>query len=263
MSDSNPQNNSPHDRHWIDDVLEHPLLWGVLTLIAFAIGFTPKGSTLGSVICLILAWALLTRMIYTFPRMRAKSRRQRKKVTGIVSLIALVIIAGFGWWLVLPSTATSEVVAQQPTPIVTPTPSPSSLPSPLPSPTLTPTPTDEEHIFIDKPDDVLRRLSKCSRAAQAQICTQPYIGKWVEISGRVHKIAELTLNQPPYKTPIMSISAKRKYPQKYIGAYCERFAEEWKAHAMLSDVGEAVTLSGRITKISGRRFWLEDCEFVE
>lgn len=73
-------------------------------MIAFAIGFTPKGSTLASVVCLIFAWFLFTRMIYTFPAVKAKSRRQRFKVTGIASSVALVVIASFGWWL-MPSLA--------------------------------------------------------------------------------------------------------------------------------------------------------------
>ena len=108
------------DRHWVDDALEHPLLWGVLTLIAFAIGFTPKGSTLASVVCLVLAWLLFTRMIYTFPTLKAKSSAQRRRITLITSLVSLVIIAGFGWWLIPLSTSTisdsnSTEVKQSPT----------------------------------------------------------------------------------------------------------------------------------------------------
>lgn len=106
MSDSNPQNDSnaaTHKSHWFDDLLGHSLLWGVLTLIAFAIGFTPKGSTPASAICLVFAWLLFTRMIYTFPTVRAKPRPQRRKVTGIASLVSLIGIAVFGWWLIPPS----------------------------------------------------------------------------------------------------------------------------------------------------------------
>lgn len=115
MADSNPQNGSADNHHWFDDLLEHPLLWGVLTLIAFAIGFSPKGSDLASVLCLIVAWLLLTRMVYTFRVVKAKHRTQRLKITGLVSVVSLVVIACFGWWLI-PKEKEAEPPAPQPNP---------------------------------------------------------------------------------------------------------------------------------------------------
>lgn len=154
---------------------------------------------------------------------------------------------------------------------VAPTPTPTAIVEQAPSPTpqasarATPTPVREERILIEgKPDDLLRSLNRLG-STQARHTVESYLGKWVEISGRVYKMyPQITISsQPPYTGPIMSISTRRKNPQQDIGAYCERFNEKWKARAVLSEKGESVTLRGRITRISGRRFSIEDCEFVE
>lgn len=193
----------------------------------------------------------------------SRPRKHARLIILSVVLVLLVAVFGLDRWMVYQRAEQDRAAAQAQTvpTIVLPL---TKQQTPTPTPIPTPTP---ERLFIDNPDDVLSRLSKCSRTAPEQICAQPYIGKWMQISGQVYaKYPEIVVGgEHPYIGPIMSISAKRKYPQKYIGAYCEQFAEEWKAHAALSNAREPVTLRGRVIRISiSKRFYtIVDCEFVE
>ncbi len=103
--------------HWVDDVLESPVFWGVLTLIALAIGFSPRASTSAAWVCLAAGWLLLTRMVYMLDHVRAKARIERLKILGIVSLCSLVALAAFGFWLMQPlKSAIAAGISPEPTP---------------------------------------------------------------------------------------------------------------------------------------------------
>jgi len=84
------------DGHWFDHgLLANPLLLAVLTMIAFAITFSPKASGLATWICLLFAWGLFTRMVFVL----SHKRKHKWLITGLLSLVALLAFSLFGWWL--------------------------------------------------------------------------------------------------------------------------------------------------------------------
>jgi energy-coupling factor transporter transmembrane protein EcfT len=78
--------------HW---VLDHPKLAGLTAFIALALGFSPKTSTLGSWICLIIAAIFGVAMLSGIAE--KKHWRKTSRVVVICSLLILVVI--FGVWL--------------------------------------------------------------------------------------------------------------------------------------------------------------------
>jgi hypothetical protein len=138
-----PKTPSKEQKHWLDAVLESPLLAGVLSVIALGIGFSPKASTSATWICFVVAWLLFARMIYMLEHIRVKPTRQRLRITAVASFIAFIVLFAAGWWLMLP---VKSVISKPEATSATPMPSPSVSPptlvaidtSPSPSPQSTP-----------------------------------------------------------------------------------------------------------------------------
>lgn len=116
--------------HWFDHgVWSNPLFLGAVTMIAFAISFTPRASEYASWFCLSIAWLLITRLIYT------RVKIHRGKITLVSSCFLLLIFAAFGFWLVAPiKTTIAEAISLSPS-----LPKPSPLAEVVPQPTTTPT----------------------------------------------------------------------------------------------------------------------------
>ena len=95
--------------HWFDQgIWANPLFLGILVMVAFAISFSPKASTVATWFCLFVAWMLATRLIHT--RTQRLSRRWLSTV--LLSGVSAVVFAAFGWWLVLPIKASLSQSAQ-------------------------------------------------------------------------------------------------------------------------------------------------------
>jgi hypothetical protein len=80
--------------HWI---LDHPKLWGIVTLIAIAIGFSPRVSALGVWICLVLAEVTAVAFALSIAEKRGQSRLGWTVGIGVFGVVGLVAL---GWWLV-------------------------------------------------------------------------------------------------------------------------------------------------------------------
>lgn len=98
---SSPPPKPPDDKdHWFDQgIWANPLFLGVLVMLAFAISFSSKASTLATWFCLVLAWLLATRLVHT----RVQKFSRKWAVTLSSSVAIALVCAAFGWWLILPS----------------------------------------------------------------------------------------------------------------------------------------------------------------
>lgn len=178
--EQNQPGHPSQTKTWFDAVLESPVFAGVLALIALAIGFSPRASTLGTWVCLAAAWLLLARMVYMLDHVRVKPRAKRWKITGLVSIGAFVVLTAFGLWLMQPLkstlaqlTSNNEGVRPSPTPIAETTKPLDTRPSPLakssafvtttttPTPAAAPTPTPAQvPSSVPAPTQAQKALSK-------------------------------------------------------------------------------------------------------
>jgi hypothetical protein len=84
-------------KHWMESVLESPYTWGIFALIAFAFSLSPRESELGVWIFLTLSVAMLTAMIWFFPRVKSHPKRKMFSILGAVA--GLFLIGLFGLWV--------------------------------------------------------------------------------------------------------------------------------------------------------------------
>lgn len=114
---SNPGHQSePGTLHWI---LDHPKLWGIVTLLAIALTFSPRVSAGGVWICLILAEITTA----GFGASLAQKRHESKWGWSIgLSVLGLLLFGFYGNWLlggksksVEPTTAMPQASSQVPT----------------------------------------------------------------------------------------------------------------------------------------------------
>ena len=87
-------------KHWVESVLESPYLWGVVTLVAIAYGFSPKESVPATWISLGLAILTATAAVWFHERVRA--HRKRKAFAAIGLITSLVALLPLGFWFTKP-----------------------------------------------------------------------------------------------------------------------------------------------------------------
>jgi hypothetical protein len=80
--------------HWI---MDHPKLWGIVTLVAIAPTFSPKVSAGGVWVCLIFAELTTIGLAFSIARKRQESRFWWSTWLGLIGLIGFIF---YGSWLV-------------------------------------------------------------------------------------------------------------------------------------------------------------------
>ena len=234
--------------HWFDQgVWNNPLFLGILVMVAFAISFSPKASTLATWSCLFIAWLLATRLIYT----RAAKLRHGQIVTAALAAISLLGFVAFGWWLVIPIKATLAESGK------------SGIPEQKAHQSPTTPPTTEERILIDVKPEYLIGLHKKYSTAQANQAVKTYIGKWVKISGEVADVNQDANWDKLIGRVDPSVMITTKIPADHFYTHCRFEEQRWIDRALVLRRGEKITLRGRITGIDEDSFSLEKCEFGE
>src|SRR5437870_11320911 len=102
----------PTQKQWLETFFESSYLWGVLTLVAIAFGFSPRVSGAGTWICLVLALATATAAVSFHPRVRTHGRRTIFTIAG--TLFSALLLFPLGFWLTRPKRDVSIERPQQP-----------------------------------------------------------------------------------------------------------------------------------------------------
>ncbi|SRR6266852_5320976 len=106
------------EKHWLETVFESPYLWGVLTLIAIAFGFSPRDSSAGTWVCLAFALVTASAAVWFHPRVRAHARRVIFTISG--TLFAAILLFPLGSWLTRPKGNSSPISPESSLPVPEP-----------------------------------------------------------------------------------------------------------------------------------------------
>lgn len=97
------------DQHWLETIFESPYTWGVLTLVAIALGFSPRTSVAGAWLCILVAAITMTAGVWFHPIV--KIHRRRRAFTSFGAVSSVVLFFSLGVWLTRPT----KPVAAMPT----------------------------------------------------------------------------------------------------------------------------------------------------
>lgn len=86
-----------NEPHWAHIVLDHPKLWGIIALLAFAATFSPRVSTGAMWACLLVAEA--TTIAFAAGLKSVRSRRHSVIWIICIGIVALVLYSSYGLWL--------------------------------------------------------------------------------------------------------------------------------------------------------------------
>jgi hypothetical protein len=118
------------------------------------------------------------------------------------------------------------------------------------------TPTADGRIFVDVTPAYLGGLFEGHTDIQAQKLIQPFVGKWMEISGKLGEVSEghgflqVTL-QSAY--PLVTILAVRVYMHFHV---------KWTDRLSVLRQGDALTIVGQIDRVDKLSVVLRACELV-
>jgi hypothetical protein len=162
----------------------------------------------------------------------------------LLAVGATFIAVALLWWAQGPPQSRS-------TPASTPTPTP-QLPAGLEAP--------EERTFIDVTPRYLTGLFAGLTHLQAAPLTQPFLGKWMTVSGPLGNVLS---NRPTIsQVTFQHQSPFAPDPDRFtIFMYFDRQA--WDEHLAVLQPGTKITVSGRLREFDSITIHLEDCELVE
>lgn len=207
----------------------------------------------------LLVWTTFLTILFFLIAIYCHWRNQYVK--WICAFAGIVLLFGCLIWQyrLLPK---SEPLASPKLRSFTATPEPSASPST--------TSTQEARVFLDiDPEKLLAFFDKYN-AAQAETIVKPYIGKWLEISGRVSEV-EQDVFMPPrgsnpgivYGITVHMWTPYKAAPKKSIGTQAEFWEQPWIDRATVLKRNEDIRVRGQIKTVFSVGFVLEHCEIVE
>lgn len=112
-----------------------------------------------------------------------------------------------------------------------------------------------QRVFIptDVTPQTLMGMFEGKTTVSARRLVQPYLGKWMKISGRFQNLG--TLGSATY-----SVRLSTRFDHAYLFYFSK---ESWEHQLELLQIGQQVALVGKVTKIDEWSIVLEDCELVE
>ena len=202
-----------------------------------------------------MASVLLIEYVLSLPR------KKRVVVTLVVGVVAAAFMFGMDRWMVslkAQQQRQDDNVAAQ----VQPTASPVIQ-------VKEPNTNREERVALDiapeKPLDFFEKYNE----AQAEGLIQPYIGKWLEMPGRVtevsRELAPLREDTRGIKYAINVVLRTRRTgkPNAYVVTHAVFEDQRWMDRAVVLKRNEDIKVRGRIKSVYSHGFHLELCEIIE
>jgi hypothetical protein len=193
-----------------------------------------------------------------------KRSPKRAQYLGLLWLFLAQFVVSIACWVLIVRLAVQYV--RQPN-VFEPVASTQSSPSPFPIASQVPAsmPSDKEALDVD-PEKLFAFFERYNDA-QSEDLVKPYIGKWVQWSGRVTQVMNETLFPQKGERELrhgvnVFIDAKRR-DNKTTSTQAIFDDPRWIERAKVLKRGEDITVRGQIKSIWSFGFYLEHCEIIE
>jgi hypothetical protein len=120
---------------------------------------------------------------------------------------------------------------------------------PVSAPSNVSAPTSSDREFVDESPEYITSLYEGRTELQAEALAQPYINKFIRVSGQVSSIVP------------SGAAAYVNLDDGHTG-YSAFFDENWTSRLTALNVGETISVTGRILRVGRQHLWLEHCEFA-
>jgi hypothetical protein len=119
---------------------------------------------------------------------------------------------------------------------------------------LAPKASDERRIFVDLTPDQLTAMCEGHTSAVATTLTQPFIGKWLKITGT---IKDVVVHYSIVRVLLQLITQENTRSSIDLN-----FDREWEDQLTVLIFGSRINVIGKIQSISKNGLYLEKCELV-
>lgn len=198
----------------------------------------------------------------------AEVKDHEKKVGEIVVVFALGAICIVGCEFLIKAVQRRQNIHSMPQAQSAPSPVAQSAPNSTPTPVVNGTVTNaEQRAPLDiAPEKLLAFFDKYNEA-QAEGLAQPYIGKWLEMRGRVaevtRELAPLREDTRGIKYAIRVMLRTRRQGKPYVVTQAVFEDQRWMDRAVVLKHNEDIKLRGQIKHVFSHGFYLEYCEIIE
>lgn len=184
-------------------------------------------------------------------------------VKQICITLGLLLFIGCLIWQYRLSFPTQQISSAISTALPTPTPSLGEIPKIGASPSA----ATNGREFLDIEPEKLFAFFEKYNDAQAEELVQPYIGKWLEMQGRVREVKRDVLRDKDFR-PIPNITvrmetARRDKKESSVWTTAVFDEKRWMDRAFVLKNDEDIRVRGQIKYIFAHSFRLEHCEIIE
>lgn len=242
----------------------HVLVWVIPLAIAFILTFisltysTHRLLAIWAAVGAGIAFLLFVLFLAEWYVWKEESQRAwPRRAFGL--LCAALIVGGFVWQYCLS-------FPERQIPPVTSTPTPTPTPA-LPTIGASPSTATNGREFLDIDPEKLFEFFEKYNDAQAEGLVKPYIGKWMDIQGRVIEVRrDISFDKDVHPIPGIKVTigtGRRQDKKSYIFTQAYFDEQRWMDRAFVLKTNETIKVRGQLRNVFARGLVLEHCEIIE